>query len=105
MKGSRFTITAAFAALALSFACSRQSASPTSPSSKAASNDASADGSTLKVSAPTPTSPINNAQAADNQPTLTASASRLSQAICQYALESYSEISEPARRANANGAL
>jgi hypothetical protein len=76
MKGSRFAVTAALAALALTFACSRQSSSPTSPSSKTAPNDdASADGSTLKVSAPNPTSPVNDAQAADTQPTLTASAS------------------------------
>ncbi len=76
MKGSRFALTAALAALALTFACSRQSPSPTSPSSKAALNDdASTDGSTLKVTAPTPTSPVNDAQTADTQPTLTASAS------------------------------
>jgi hypothetical protein len=74
MKGSRFAVIAAVAALALTVACSRQSQSPTSPSSKAnPNNDASADGSTLKVTAPTPTSPINDAQASDPQPTLTAS--------------------------------
>src|SRR6476661_7841013 len=47
MKGSRFAVTAALAALALTFACSRQS--------------------------PAPTSPINDAQMSDTQPTLTAS--------------------------------
>jgi hypothetical protein len=96
MKGSRFAITAAFAALALTFACSRQSQSPTSPSSKTTPGaDASADGSTLKVSAPTPTSPINDAQASDNQPTLTASASTPkfdpSLGPLQYRFEVYSE--------------
>jgi hypothetical protein len=75
MKGSRFAVTAATLAVALTFACSRQSASPTSPSSNAAAkDDASSDGSTLKVSAPTPTSPVNDAQMSDTQPTLTASA-------------------------------
>jgi hypothetical protein len=76
MRGSRFALTAAAVGMALTFACSRQSPSPASPSSNAAANDdASQDGSTLKVSAPTPTSPINDAQAADTQPMLTASAS------------------------------
>src|SRR5712671_6860308 len=96
MKGSRFAVTAAAIAVALTFACSRQSSSPTSPSSKTTpSADASADGSTLKVSAPTPTSPINDAQAADNQPTLTASASAPkfdpSLGPLQYRFEVYSE--------------
>ena len=76
MKGSRFAVTAGAIAVALTFGCSRQSSSPTSPSSKTTPNaDAAADGSTLKVSAPTPISPINDAQTADTQPTLTASAS------------------------------
>jgi hypothetical protein len=76
MKGSRFAVTAALAALALTFACSKQTASPTSPSSKGTPTDnASADGSTLKVTAPTPTSPVNDAQQTDQQPTLTASPS------------------------------
>jgi hypothetical protein len=75
MKGTRFAVTAALAVLAMTFACSKQSSSPTSPSAKSAPNDnASADGSTLKVTAPTPTSPINDAQQTDQQPTLTASA-------------------------------
>ncbi len=72
----RIAVTAAAAALALTFACSKQSPSPTSPGSPSASgDDAAADGSTLKVTAPTPTSPINDAQMSDTQPTLTASAS------------------------------
>ena len=49
----------------------------------------------MKVSAPTPTSPINDAQAADNQPTLTASASTPkfdpSLGPLQYRFEVYSE--------------
>jgi hypothetical protein len=75
MKRSRFVVNTAVVAVALTFACSRQSTSPTSPSSNAAAkDDASSDGSTLKVSAPNPTSPINDAQMSDTQPTLTASA-------------------------------
>src|SRR5437870_4143144 len=48
-------------ALALAAACSKQhTASPTSPTGAAAvSGNAAGDGSTLKVSAPTPVSPIN----------------------------------------------
>jgi hypothetical protein len=46
--------------IALAAACSKQSTSPTSPTTAApASSNATADGSTLKVSAPTPVSPIN----------------------------------------------
>jgi hypothetical protein len=72
----RIAVTAAAIALALTLACSKQSPSPTSPGSPAtAGDDAAADGSTLKVTAPTPTSPVNDAQMSDTQPTLTASAS------------------------------
>jgi len=39
MKGSRVAVTAAAIAVALTFACSRQSPSPTSPSSNAAAKD------------------------------------------------------------------
>src|SRR5438045_8965064 len=48
-------------ALALAVACSKQhTASPTSPTGAAAvSGNAAGDGSTLKVTAPTPVSPIN----------------------------------------------
>jgi hypothetical protein len=48
------------AVLALTVACGKQSAAPTSPSATAAASaDAAADGSTLKVTAPTPVAPIN----------------------------------------------
>lgn len=48
------------AVLALTIACGKQSAAPTSPSATAAAAaDAAADGSTLKVTAPTPVAPIN----------------------------------------------
>src|SRR3954462_131265 len=46
--------------IALAAACSKQSASPSSPTAAAPRNgNAAGDGSTLKVSAPTPVSPIN----------------------------------------------
>ena len=46
--------------IALAAACSKQSAAPTSPTAAVPGNgNATGDGSTLKVSAPTPVSPIN----------------------------------------------
>lgn len=49
--------------LALAFACGKSSQAPTSPSSsEVAGGAANPDGSTLKVTAPTPVSPINGAQ-------------------------------------------
>jgi len=49
--------------LAVAIACSKTPETPTAPSSsQPAGSNAAADGSTLKVSAPTPQSPINNAQ-------------------------------------------
>lgn len=63
--------------LVLSMACGRQSASPTSPSSASAAaeaKDATVDGSTLKVSAPTPISPTNNAVVESSTVTLVSSA-------------------------------
>ena len=74
MSRSRITVMGLAAVLALAVACSRQSAAPSSPSAPSApSGDAAADGSTLKVSAPVPASPINDAQQQDS-PTLTTGA-------------------------------
>lgn len=71
---SKFVLTATAAMLAVAIACSRQSATPVSPSTtSAAAADAAADGSTLKVSAPTLVAPLNDAQQAD-VPTLAVSA-------------------------------
>ena len=67
------TMAAAAGMLALAMACSRQGTTTVSPSGGAASADAAADGSTLKVSAPGVVSPVNDAQQSD-APTLTASA-------------------------------
>lgn len=57
----QIALCAALAALAV--ACSRQPSTPVSPSGAAIpESEAAPDGSTLKVTAPTPVSPINNAQ-------------------------------------------
>ena len=62
------------AVLALTLACSNDSPAPAAPSgAEPGVPDAAADGSTLKVTAPTPQSPINNAQ--PDQVTLTAGTS------------------------------
>src|SRR5436190_3866166 len=66
-------ICTAVAALGLAVACSNSSQSPAAPSSTAAgSTSAASDGSTLKVPAPSTTSPTGGAQIADPV-TLTAS--------------------------------
>ena len=59
-------------AVALAVACSR-SAAPTAPPVPAAAQTSASDGTTLNVSAPVPTSPINKQQVSD-APTLTATA-------------------------------
>jgi hypothetical protein len=77
MSGPKFVVIGCVALLSAAVACSRQSSAPTSPSAPSAADGAAApaDGSTLKVTAPTPTAPINDAQMSDNFPTLTATAS------------------------------
>src|SRR5262245_44439438 len=63
MHQTRFVLCAAAALLALAIACSKSSPNPASPTStQEVSGAASADGSTLKATAPTPVSPINGAQ-------------------------------------------
>ena len=54
----RFRLAVALCALALS-ACGKSSPAPTSPAGTGIIGEAAADGSTLKVTAPTPVSPIN----------------------------------------------
>lgn len=73
-----FVLSALAATTALALACSNEPGAPVSPtSSSSASNAASAaDGSTLKVSAPAPTSPVGDPRLTD-VPTLTASGSTL----------------------------
>src|SRR5438552_11566968 len=63
MLRSMYVVTGVSALLALSVACGRQNSTPVSPSgAKPASGDevAGADGATLKVTAPTLVSPIND---------------------------------------------
>ena len=63
MYQNRFVLCSAAALLALAVACSKSSPSPASPTStQEASGDAAADGSTLKVPAPSPVSPKDGAQ-------------------------------------------
>src|SRR6476659_8603741 len=63
MHHNRFVLCSATALLALAVACSKSSPSPASPTStQQASGDAAADGSTLKVPAPSPVSPVGGAQ-------------------------------------------
>lgn len=74
--------------LALAIACSR-SAAPTAPPVPSVSSSAAADGSTLNVTAPVPTSPINSAQVTA-APMLVASASTgAGSAALQYRFELY----------------
>jgi hypothetical protein len=62
MRKSWF-LSVAVCTLAVAIACSKHSSTPTSPTSATAANaSANADGSTLKSSAPTPQSPVNNAR-------------------------------------------
>lgn len=69
-------VFAAAAIIAAAIACGKQSAAPTSPTAAPgnANEAAGADGSTLKVTAPTPQSPVSDQQVNDG-PTLSASAS------------------------------
>jgi hypothetical protein len=63
MYQKRFVLCSAAAVLALAIACSKSSETPTSPSvTEGAGGSAAADGSTLKVPAPTNLSPSNGAQ-------------------------------------------
>jgi len=80
--------------LALIVACNHQSSSSHSPTGPGAvvAPGAAADGSTLKATAPTAISPIND-QAVNDTPTLTASAATLKygQGTLQYRFELFSE--------------
>jgi hypothetical protein len=63
MQHTKLLACASAAVLAFAVACSKDSPSPVSPSgSQPGVADAAPDGSTLKVSAPTPVSPVNNQQ-------------------------------------------
>lgn len=63
MHQKSFVLCSSTALLALAMACSKSPATPVAPAStQDVSGDAAADGSTLKVPAPAPVSPVSNAQ-------------------------------------------
>jgi len=63
MQYKTLVLCASAAILATAIACSKSPETPVAPSSsQSGDSGAAADGSTLKVSAPTPQSPVNNAQ-------------------------------------------
>lgn len=63
MYYKKFALCSVAALLALAVACSKSTQAPVSPTSvQEPSTTAAADGSTLKVVAPSPVSPVNNAQ-------------------------------------------
>ena len=63
MHQKSFVLCSATALLAVAVACSKSSPSPVSPSANGSlAGEAAADGSTLKVTAPTPQSPVSGAQ-------------------------------------------
>ena len=64
MDHKRFFLCSATALFALAVACSKSPETPVAPSSSAdvGASAVPSDGSTLKVTAPVPVSPINNAQ-------------------------------------------
>jgi hypothetical protein len=65
MLQKKFALCSATAMLALAVACSQSPQSPASPAgTPPVGGEAAPDGSTLKVSAPAPQSPVNNAQPA-----------------------------------------
>ena len=70
MSNRRFWLGSIVCALALVAACSKSSQSPASPSTRGpvALESAAPDGSTLKVGAPTPQSPINGAKGNQGEP-------------------------------------
>lgn len=77
MYRSTLVLTGLAALLAIGVACSRHPASPTSPTagSTAAGSGAASDGTTLKVTAPSPTSPVGDVRVQEPPPTLVAAAS------------------------------
>lgn len=75
MHGRMYVATGLAAIVSLSMACGRTPSSPVTPSSSATTSTdaaAAADGSTLKVSAPSLVAPINDDVVADLTPTLVA---------------------------------
>jgi hypothetical protein len=95
--GRTFVAAGLSVIIALSIACGRTAPTTVSPTATAkASTDATAtaaDGTNLKVSAPTPASPLNDEVTADRTPTLIASAAagKYAQGALAYDFELYDE--------------
>jgi hypothetical protein len=93
MSRSSVTATVAVISLALTAACGRESSSPVSPSGQGGGPaPVAADGSTLKATPPTPTSPINN-QTVTEAPMLTATGStmKFADGALQYRFQLFNE--------------
>ncbi|TAK17107.1 MAG: hypothetical protein EPO35_03845 [Acidobacteria bacterium] len=91
MPSSRFLLIASvLCGLAVAAACNR-AAAPTAPPTPSVAATSASDGSTLNVTAPVPTSPINSAQVT-SAPTLVASAATgAGTAALQYRFELFNE--------------
>ncbi|MEZ5294568.1 MAG: hypothetical protein R2745_26040 [Vicinamibacterales bacterium] len=90
MARRRFRLSAGLAALGLAAACSQNPAGPTTPSAAAGSDTtANADGSTLKISAPTPRSPVGGERLTTARPTFSfdAATGRYAAASPSYRIE------------------
>jgi len=97
MHGRTYVAAGLSVVIALSIACGRSASTPVSPtsSSKAStgSSATAADGSTLKVSAPNPASPVNDEVTDGTTPTLIASpaSGKFTQGALAYDFELYDE--------------
>ena len=85
---SRILIPSVVCALAMAVACSR-SAAPTAPAVPTGGATTASDGSTLNVSAPTPTSPINRQQLTGTPALVAAAATGGGTAVLQYRFQVY----------------
>ena len=99
MTRYRFSLACTSILLGFAVACGRQAAAPSSPTSALQSTvDAAADGSTLKATAPSPISPVNDQQMGD-APTLTATPSTLKfgrgALAFQYRFELFNDAGDP----------
>jgi hypothetical protein len=92
MPRHSFTFVVLAALAALTATCGRQAPSPTSPTGIVPGSTAAEDGVTLKATAPTPLSPINDVKL-DSPPVLTASPATLkfSEGALQYRFQVFNE--------------
>ncbi len=98
MQRSTLVLMAVTAIVATTLACDRGSMSPASPSTVTATgNPATSDGATLKATAPTPLSPINDERlSGETEPTLTAIAATAKYATValKYRFQVFSDTGE-----------